>query len=259
MAKITIILCTYNCEKYIYNTINSILDQTYKDYKILICDNNSKDNTKKVLKRFEKNKKIKIFYLKKNIGAYKGLNYLINKSNTKYIAIQDHDDIWANEKLEKQYEFLEKNKKYIACGTNTIIYYEKNKKYILKKYPKNSDITQHTSLMFKNKNYKYQNQKYFTDILFMKKISKKQPIYNIQEFLTLHLIRKDNKNLSIKWQKMEKINYKYINFKKIYNKIIPINIRQKIFFILKYKSIKKFNKFKYKNKYLKYINNNHIF
>jgi len=101
-SKVSVLICTYNCENYIGNTLNSVLDQTYKNFKILICENNFQDNTKKILNKILKKhpNKIKVYYQSKNLGAYGGLNYLLNKTKSKYIAIQDHDDLWYPNKLK---------------------------------------------------------------------------------------------------------------------------------------------------------------
>jgi len=126
--KVSILICTYNCEKYIENTLQTILDQTYKDWELLILDNNSQDKTKELLKKYKKNEKIKLFFSKTNKGAYPGLNYLIKKAKGKYIAIQDHDDLWHPKKLETQINLLDNNESYIGCGTNQITYFEKENK-----------------------------------------------------------------------------------------------------------------------------------
>jgi glycosyltransferase involved in cell wall biosynthesis len=260
--KISILICTYNCEKYIENTLQTIFNQTYKDWELLILDNNSKDSTKKNLKKYKKNKKIKITYNKTNIGAYPGLNLLLDKAKGKYIAIQDHDDLWHPDKLTKQVDLLEKNKKYVGCATNFIEYFEKEKKYRLIKSPKKeSFFVGHTTLLFRNnKKYRYDtNIKYGTDFNFMKNIlcQNQKLIYVINSFYTVHLRPFSKTNLGDYWSKkmtykeFTTINKHGIQHKnKLYNLVqytiskLPSNIRWWVIINLqpkKYKSIKKIN------------------
>lgn len=220
--KVSILICTYNCEQYIENTLQTIFNQTYKNWELLILDNNSQDNTKKILKKHKKNKKIKLFFSKNNKGAYAGLNYLLDKAKGKYIAIQDHDDLWHPQKLEKQIEFLSKNKKYVGCGTEMIEFYEFNKKYNLFYWPEIYYFAMHTSLVFRNKKkYRY-NEKipYYTDAHFMRYIlcNNTKNIYNLNQKYVLHIIRKDGLNLANKWDNFD--NFKNIMYyqKLIFNK-----------------------------------------
>jgi hypothetical protein len=138
-----------------------------------------------------------LFKGEKNIGPYAGLNFLLDKADGEYIAIQDHDDVWFLDKLDKQVQFLDKNQDYIACGTNTYYFYEKEMKFVLDKKPLQVNFVDHTSLMFRNKNFSYNVDYIFADEYFEKKILiKKGKIACIQEALTIHRIRNDGKNLS---------------------------------------------------------------
>ena len=69
--KVDILLATYNGEKYIKEQIESILNQTYKNIQIIISDDCSKDGTRQILKEYEKNDKIKVFYQEENLGYVK--------------------------------------------------------------------------------------------------------------------------------------------------------------------------------------------
>jgi len=109
---VSVIISAYNAEKFLIPTLKSVLQQTYKNIEVLIFDDASRDNTYGLRKKITDDR-IKRFRSEKNLGPYKGLNYLLDKAQGEYIAIQDHDDIWHSEKLEKQIDFLQKNKKYI--------------------------------------------------------------------------------------------------------------------------------------------------
>ncbi|MCK9292874.1 MAG: glycosyltransferase family A protein [archaeon] len=257
--KVSILICTYNCEKYIENTLKSIFDQTYKNWELLILDNNSQDKTKEILKKYTKNKKIKVIFSKKNIGAYPGLNLLLKKAKGKYIAIQDHDDLWHPDKLRKQVSFLDENTKYVGCGSSMIYYYEKGKYYHYN-YSKEIDyFTFHTTLLFRNKNIKYNtNITFETDLYFMKKIlcKDKKRIYNFKNVYGLHLMRGDLNNLGNKWIRDHSIseiiknalNYKRISLSYI-SSIFLQKITPKLYFKLAY--FKNYKKIKKKEELLK--------
>ena len=106
--KVDIILPNYNSSNYIIKTVNSILNQSYKNWKLIIVDDNSDDKTVRILKKNFKNKNIKIYFLKKNRGAGFCRNYAIKKSSSPYIAFIDSDDIWNREKLKKQINFMQR-------------------------------------------------------------------------------------------------------------------------------------------------------
>lgn len=216
---VSILICTYNAEKTIGWTLNSVLSQTYKNYEVLILDNNSKDNTLKILNEYSrKNKQIKIFSEWKNLGAYWGLNYLLDKSKWEYIAIQDHDDVWHPNKLVKQVDFLEKkeNSRYVWCWTTTLMYYWISKVWYLvdcEEWEANCVI--HTSIMFRNKWFKYDDSDiYLCDVDFMKRIlcNYKNKLYIIWEPLTLHYIKENWGNYSdIRFSIKKKNIKKYLN------------------------------------------------
>ncbi|GAA6323819.1 glycosyltransferase family 2 protein [Fusobacterium ulcerans] len=107
---VSIITPLYNSEKYIGKTIESVLNQTYKNWEMLIIDDCSKDNGVKIVNNYIlKDKRIKLFRNEKNEGVSFSRNRAIDLSQGKYIAFLDSDDLWKKEKLEKQISFMEKN------------------------------------------------------------------------------------------------------------------------------------------------------
>ncbi len=107
---VSIITPLYNSEKYIGETIESVLNQTYKNWEMLIIDDCSKDNGVKIVNNYIlKDKRIKLFRNEKNEGVSFSRNRAIDLSQGKYIAFLDSDDLWKKEKLEKQISFMEKN------------------------------------------------------------------------------------------------------------------------------------------------------
>ena len=107
--KIDIILPNFNSHLYIEQTLKGILKQTYKKWKLIIVDDASDLSTKKILYKYKKNKKIKIYFLKSNKGDGYCRAFGIKKSKAKYLAFIDSDDVWKRNKLKLQYNFMIKN------------------------------------------------------------------------------------------------------------------------------------------------------
>lgn len=211
MKNVSILLVSYNAEKYIKKTIQSCLNQTYDNFEIFVLDNNSKDNTVEIIKSLG-DEKIKLFESDKNLGPYNGLNFLLDKADGEYIAIQDHDDIWFPRKIEMQVEFLEKNKDFVACGTSTFYYYESKEILILNKKSRVTNFVDHTSLMFRNKNFRYNINFTLTDEHFEKKVlNEVGKIACLQDALTIHRIKKDGTNLS-----SQRFNLRFKNIKEFF-------------------------------------------
>ena len=206
---VSILIVSFNAENFISNTVSSCLNQTYKNIEILILDNASSDNTVKIIESM-KDERIKLFKNSENIGPYGGLNFLLEKAEGEYIAIQDHDDIWFPEKIKKQVEFMEKNSEFVACGTNNYNFYEKNDVLILNKKPFASagkSYVPHSSLLFRNKNFRYDVTKTLADEYFEKKtLADYGKIFLIEEALTIHRIRIDNVNFSQARLKLTVVN-----------------------------------------------------
>lgn len=206
---ISILIVAYNPGKYLKNTLQSCINQTYANTEILVLDNASNED---ISKYFPKSEKIQLIKSEKNIGPYNGLNFLLEQAQWEYIAIQDHDDIWHREKLERQIHFLESHKEYIGCGTRTVMYYEADRKYFEYLLGHANYYTIHPSLMFRNdRKFRYDTEnEYFCDAYSLKKnlCHGEKLIHNLDESLTLHLIKKSSGNYSYKWYKLSWKNLK---------------------------------------------------
>ena len=99
--KIDIIIPNYNNGEFLDKSIRSVIKQSFKNWRIYIVDDSSTDNSKSILKKYKNNKKIKLFYLKRNMGPSYCRNYAISKSKSELIAFLDSDDFWSKEKLKK--------------------------------------------------------------------------------------------------------------------------------------------------------------
>jgi len=118
---VSIIMSAYNSENTIIDSIESLLNQTYKNIEILIVDDCSVDKTYEICEHYEKkNENIILFKNEENIGLTKSLNLLINEANGTYIARQDCDDFSLDSRIEKQLEYIE-TYKLDACSSRAYI------------------------------------------------------------------------------------------------------------------------------------------
>ena len=102
---VSIIVPVHNAGKFIRETINSVLSQTYQNYELILIDDNSTDGSTKIVKSIE-DKRIKLIELKKNSGAAIARNTGIENAQGRYICFLDADDLWSKKKLEKQLAFM---------------------------------------------------------------------------------------------------------------------------------------------------------
>lgn len=112
---VSIITPTYNAEKFIKETLQSVQNQTYQNWEMILVDDASTDETIKIISDFaEKDSRIKLFKLEKNSGNGFARNIALEKAVGKYIAYLDADDLWFPNKLEKQIAFLKENNSYFT-------------------------------------------------------------------------------------------------------------------------------------------------
>ena len=108
MEKINILMATYNGRKYLKKQIDSILNQTYSDFRLLISDDASTDSTLKILEEYEKkDSRVEIYSHEKNLGVVANFEFLINKVRSEYFMFADQDDVWEPDKIEKSLKKLE--------------------------------------------------------------------------------------------------------------------------------------------------------
>lgn len=105
---VSIIMPSYNTAPYIVETIQSVLNQTYKNWELLIVDDHSIDDTEEILSTFT-DPRIRYFKNEKNSGAAVSRNRALREAKGRWIAFLDSDDLWMPEKLEKQISFMESN------------------------------------------------------------------------------------------------------------------------------------------------------
>lgn len=111
---ISIIMPTYNCAKFIKETIQSVINQTYENWELVIVDDCSNDNTEEIVANFN-DKRIKYHRLEKNSGAAVARTTAMKMATGNYMAFLDSDDLWKKDKLEKQLDFMKKNNYNFTC------------------------------------------------------------------------------------------------------------------------------------------------
>lgn len=108
---VSVIVPVYNAEDFMRETIDSILAQTYKDIEIICIDDMSKDSSRSIIEDYaSKHENIRPILLEENGGVSNARNVGIANARGRYIAFLDSDDVWLPEKIEKQIEFMNKNK-----------------------------------------------------------------------------------------------------------------------------------------------------
>lgn len=114
---LSVVMPVYNGEKYIKDSIKSILNQTFKDFELIIINDGSTDKTLKIIEQF-KEKRIFLYNNKKNLGVAKSLNVGLKLAKGKYIARIDADDLNYPNRFEIQVKFLNQNPEYVLIGSN---------------------------------------------------------------------------------------------------------------------------------------------
>lgn len=202
---VTILLPAYNCQNYIQQTIDSILNQTYPNFELLIINDGSTDNTSKIINNYTDNR-IKHIINEKNKGLIYTLNKGISIAKGKYIARIDADDICLPTRIEKQVNWLNNNNNTVIVATTVSFINEHNQpsgtwsldeKTITSKQIQKAMLWEcciaHPSVMMRTeviKNYKYNHkQKHTEDYdLWLQILADKKIIEKINEPLLLYRI-----------------------------------------------------------------------
>jgi len=217
--KITVITTVYNCDKFIGRSVESILEQTFSNFEYVIVNDGSTDKTSEILKNLvSKDSRIKLIEFDRNYERVKSLNTALHIATGDYIAIQDADDISLPQRLQKQKEFLDRNKDYVLTGTNILIVNEKEEVISTPKRPVTNTELQFSllfrctlanpSLMYRKNildEYKIRYEEDFLhaeDFRLISRLKDKGKIYNLYEPLVLY--RKHDQNNS-------KVNFDYLS------------------------------------------------
>lgn len=135
---VSVIIPTYNRSKMLIKAITSVQKQTYKNIEIIVVDDGSTDDTKRVVKKIN-DKRVKYFY-KRNGGPSASRNLGLKHSKGEFITFLDDDDEYIPGKIEKQVSFLQKNPQLGFCYSNMIVVYKNQRSLLLNETKKNTYI-----------------------------------------------------------------------------------------------------------------------
>lgn len=124
--KVSIVMPTHNDEKFVKDTITSVLNQSFDDFELIIIDDNSTDETADIIKTFS-DKRIKLIVNENNRGAAFSRNVGLSLATGEFIAFLDGDDRWYPDKLKLQLQFMEENN-YVFSYTDYELIDEENNK-----------------------------------------------------------------------------------------------------------------------------------
>jgi len=117
MPRVSVIIPTYNRARFVQEAIESVLNQTFRDFELIVVDDGSMDGTPEILKKWER----RIRCVRQgNSGVSRARNTGIRMARGKYIAFLDSDDLWVREKIEIQAHFLDANPQFCGCYTDEV-------------------------------------------------------------------------------------------------------------------------------------------
>ncbi|MEM0575269.1 glycosyltransferase family 2 protein [Flavobacterium polysaccharolyticum] len=197
--KVTVLMPVYNCELYIKEAIDSILNQTFTDFEFLIIDDASTDKTVSIVKEYN-DCRIELIEKPVNTGYTNSLNYGLKVAKGEYIARMDGDDISLPNRFEKQIAFLDANPEVVLCGTavkvidsDRVIRYPEFNDYIKLEFLSQNCIV-HPSVMIRKSILDFYSISYDTnkepaeDYNLWVKLLNYGNLYNIQEVLLYYRV-----------------------------------------------------------------------
>lgn len=216
---ISVVMSVFNGEKYLREAIESILEQTYKDFQFVIVNDGSTDSSLEIMREYQKkDQRIKIIN-QENTGLAKALNRGIKQAKGKYIARMDADDISKPDRLDKQIEFLENNPNCVALGTQSYVIdndgnelfitnLPTEKKTIKENYLPARNPFYHGSVMFRKDSYIEVNGynediiHFIEDLILWNNLSDIGELQNLSDALYVHRIQPNS--LATRPKKIEK-------------------------------------------------------
>jgi len=222
-------MSVYNGQKYLRQAIESILNQTFKDFEFIIINDDSTDSSLEIIQSCT-DPRIKLINNQTNLGLTKSLNIGIKQAQGKYIARLDADDISLTNRLAEQYEYLKKHPDITIIGSDVELIDENNKTICQRQLIHNPDQIKfglifynqlmHSSIFFKKSAVEQiggynENFKYTQDYELYSRLSKKYKISNLNQILIKHRTHSQSISQSKKTQQIQENNTKNICFKNI--------------------------------------------
>jgi len=219
---VSIVMPSFNSENIIEDSINTVLNQTYSNWELLIVDDCSSDNTVEIVRKIaKKDKRIKIIELDKNSGAGIARNQSIKQAKGKFLAFLDSDDLWMSNKLERQINFMNENNYYFTStdfneiedgkiGEQVTLSHPKlDYAGVLKYCPGNSTVIYNAEKL--GKFYAPDIKKRNDFVVWLQVIKKAEYLYGLNETLTTYRVRKG----SLSKNKVNLIKYQWRVYREI--------------------------------------------
>lgn len=236
---VSIIMPLNNCEQFVGHAIESVLNQTYPNFELIVVDDYSTDNSASIVESYvRKDSRVKLYKLEKNQGVSNARNIGIENAEGKYIAFLDSDDLYNEKKLELQVALMESSNYPITFSAYQKINEDgsvrgvilSNKDRINYRDLLKSNIMPTFSVMYNSsligKRYFDQSPK-SEDYIYWLGILKDVPYaYNIKEILGYYRVRKNSRSS----KKLETVMYQWI----IYRNIEKLSLSDSLFFYLIY-------------------------
>ena len=207
---VSIIMPSYNTAKYISNSIDSVLAQTYTDWELIIVDDCSTDNTDEIVKGYLNDERIRYLKNETNSGAAVSRNYALREAKGKWIAFLDSDDLWEPEKLEKQIAFMvENNYKFtytdyrIQLNGNWLPYVYTGPKKVTRRKMKDYCYFSTITVMYDREHVgliQIEPVRKNNDYAMWLKIIKKAPCYRLSECLSYYIKHEGSISSGSKWK-----------------------------------------------------------
>lgn len=163
MFRISVIMGIYNCENTLAEALDSLINQTFQDFKVILCDDGSKDSSLKIALKYKGKYPEKFIVIENTMNM--GLNYTLNRcleyADTEYVARMDGDDISLSDRFKKEIEFLDNNPD-IAIVSSPMIYFDEEGEFkrggVKNYYPDKNDFIHgtpfcHATCMVRKKAY----------------------------------------------------------------------------------------------------------
>ena len=235
---VSIITPLYNSEKFITETIESVLAQTYTNWEMIIVNDCSKDNGASIVEKYvEKDKRIRLFNNERNMGVSFTRNKAIDLAQGKYIAFLDSDDLWYKDKLTKQIGMMEKSHYVLSYTGYNKINEDGSKRGVIsvpeklnyKELLKNNLISCDTGVYNKEffKDNKFINFGMSEDYIFWLKMLKKvEYAYGIKEVLASYRIAENSRSSN----KIRAVKFNW----KIYREVEKLNLIESVYYFVIY-------------------------
>lgn len=224
--KVSVLTPAYNAENFIAETIESVLNQTYKDFEYIICDDCSTDKTWEIIQEYAlRDPRIIPIRNEKNLNYGGTYNKMIPLAKGEYIACQPADDISMPQRIERQLQFMEKNPDVGICGAY-ILLFDDNGEIGIRKYPRDDKSIRkvvfrymplsETVAMARKKNYEelgfYDVKVLANDLEMVLRVGSKYELANIPEVLLRNRIHAT----SVTYKKLKELELSTLAVRKIY-------------------------------------------